>query len=173
MTIPMIVSVVPVDDHRLSIEFGSGSLLNLNMLHRMQTTRHYSLSEPSVFCGAVTDGSKIIFDQNSEFIPDIFPQEAVNMALRALPFDVISFMKVQPERNSRIRLEAATGSVLVLNMKNHLKTNRYSSLNGRELFMSVRADGESLVFGKASQGDALRIDEDELTYLMLSVPAKL
>ena len=171
--IPAIVSAVPVGDCRLYIEFSSGSLLNLDMRHRMRTTRHYSLSEPSVFRSAVTDGSKIIFDPNSAFIPDIFPQEAVNMALRALPFNVISFLKVQPEKNSRVRLEMSTGSILILNMENHIRTRRYSSLNDDEMFMSARAEGEDLIFGTASTGDILRIDEDELMHLMLSVQTEI
>lgn len=168
--IPTIVSVTPVDDQRLSIEFGSGSLLDLNMQHRMRTTRHYDLNNPAVFRAAVTDGSIIIFDPNSVFVPDIFPREAVNMALRPLTHDAISFLRVQPLENSRIRLEMATGSVLVMNMENHIRTSRYSDLKDEELFRSVRADRESLIFGDALQGDVLRIDEDELTRLMLSVP---
>ncbi|GEM_PF-1147766 len=166
---PMIISAVPVDDHRLSIEFGSGSSLDLNMLHRLQTTRHYSLNEPSVFRAAVTDGSKIIFDPSSVFVPDIFPQDAINMALRALPFDEMYFLEVQPLDNSRIHLRMGTGSVIVLNMENHVCTNRYSILQNEELFCSVRADGEALVFGVDSQNICLRIDEDELTHLMLSI----
>jgi len=170
MTMSMIVFAVPFDEHRLAVEFGGGSFLILDMRHRMQTTRHYNLSEPSIFRGAYTDGSKIIFDPDSVFVPDIFPQEAVNMALRALPFDVISFVKVRPERNRRIRLEMATGSIIIINMENHVSTERYRPLNDHDMFASVRADRESLIFGTAAQDNVLRIDEDELTRLMLSIP---
>lgn len=65
-----------------------------------------------MFGAAVTDGSKIIFDPNSIFVPDIFTREAVNMALRALPHDDLSFLQVQPMENSRIWLEMETGSVV-------------------------------------------------------------
>lgn len=170
--VPMIVSAVPVDDHRLSIEFGSGSSLDLNMLHRLQTTRHYGLNDTSVFRAAVTDGSRIIFDPSSVFVPDIFPQEAVIMALRALPFDEMRFMEVQAVGSSRILLKMGTGSVIVLNMKNHIHTHRYRVLQDEELFLSVRADGEALVFGVDYQDICLRIDEGELTHLLLSIPAE-
>jgi hypothetical protein len=55
--------------------------------------------------------------------------------------------------------------LLVLNMENHLRTSRYRFLQDMERFHSVKADGERLIFG-----DALRIEEDELVYLVLSVP---
>lgn len=162
--IPAILSVAPVDDHRLHIEFGSGSFLDLDMRHCMLTNRHYNLNDPTVFRAVFTDGDKIIFVPGDPFTPDIFPRQAVNMALRKLYHDPISFLRVQPMENSRIRLEMATESALVLNMENHLRTSRYSTLQGEELFRSIRADGEDLIFGD------LRIGEDELTHLMLSVP---
>ena len=168
--IPEILSVVPALDHRLNIEFGSGSLLDLDMRHGMFTNRYYNLNKPEVFRAVVTDGDKLIFVPGDVFTPDIFPREAVNMALRKWYHDPISFLRVQPLENSRIRLEMATGSVLLLNLENHLRTNRYRVLQNEELFRSVRAAGESLVFSTAEGGETLRINEDELIHLMLSVP---
>ena len=86
------------------------------------------------------------------------------MALRKWHHDPIAFLRAEPMEDSRIRLEMATGSTLVLNIENHRRAGRYSTLQDEELLRSVRADGECLVFGD------LRIGEEELTQLMLSVP---
>ena len=162
--IPAILSVVPALDYRLEIEFGSGSFLDLNMRHCMLTNRYYKLNPPAVFRAVFTDGDTIIFVPNDPFTPDIFPREAVNMALRRWYHDPIAFLRAEPIENSRIRLEMATGSTLVLNMENHWLASRYSALQDEKLFGSVRADGETLVFGD------LQINGDELTHLMLSIP---
>lgn len=160
--IPMILSVSSLDGHRLHIEFGSRSLLELNMENRLRTTRYYPLNDPTVFHSASTDGSKISFETGTTFELEMFPREAVNIALRA-PGEGMLILRVQPVENTRIRLFMASGSMLELNMESHLQTACYSRLKDAELFRSVRTDGESLIFG-----DILQINEEELTVLALT-----
>lgn len=159
---PAILSVAPTLDQRLEIEFSSGSFLALNMRHCMLSNRHYKLNTAAVFGAVFTDGDAIIFLPNDPFTPDISPREAVGMALRRWYHDPIVFLRAEPLENSRIRLEMATGSTLLLNLKNHIRGGSYSSLQDEKLFRSVEVVGETLVFGD------LQISEDELATLTLS-----
>ncbi|NLO48883.1 MAG: hypothetical protein GX111_11280 [Clostridiales bacterium] len=161
---PAILSVTPVGDHRLLIALGSGSFMDLNLRHCMYSNRYYNLNNPELFRGVFTDGYKIIFAEGDVFTPDIFPRQAINMALRTLPTKPISFLRVQPMENSRIQLEMATESILILNMEEHLRTGRYGDLPDDGMLPPVKADGADLLIGD------LRVGEDELTYLMLSTP---
>lgn len=162
--IPMIQTVTPLDHHRLHIEFGSGSVLELNMENRLGTNRYYDLNNETVFRSAVTDGAKIIFDMNPKYELDIFAREAMNMAMKA-PGESMCILRVQPLENGRLRLEMKSGSILILNMENWLHTIRYSPLMAPEVFKSVSTDGESLFFGHI-----LKIDAEELTNLALKIP---
>ena len=158
---PAILRVTPLDGHRLSVEFGSGSILTLNMENRLRTVRYYPLNDPRVFCSAATDGSKIIFDTSPKFELDIFAREAMDMALGG----GAAILRARPLEHCRIRLELKDGSVLTLNMENRLHTVRYSPLKDTELFQSAATDGTNLIFG-----DVLRIDAEELADLTLTAP---
>ncbi len=57
------------------------------------------------------------------------------------------------------------GSILMLDMEKRLHTIRYSSLKEPEVLKSARTDGENLFFG-----DVLKIDVEELTNLVLTIP---
>lgn len=157
----MIARVTPLDGYRLKIEFGSGSVLELNMENRLRTVRYYPLNDPRVFHSAATDGSKIIFDTQPKFELDIFAQEAADMALTP-PDGGRAILQAQPLESCRIRLELGSGGALELNLENRLRTARYSPLEDGELFRSVTTDGENLIFG-----DILQIDGEELAGLAL------
>lgn len=162
--IPMIQTVTPLDQHRLHIEFGSGSVLELNMENRLGTNRYYDLNNDTVFRSAVTDGAKIIFDMNPKYELDIFAREAMNMAMKA-PGESMCILSVQPLGNNRLRLEMKSGSILILNMENWLDTVPYSPLKESEVLQSVSTDGEKLSFGHI-----LKIEAEELTNLALKIP---
>lgn len=161
---PAILRVTPLDGHRLSIEFGSGSILELNMENRLRTVRYYPLNDARVFFSAATDGSKILFDTSPKFELDIFAQEAADMAL-TWTGEGRAILLVRPLEHCRIRLELKNGSALELNLENRLHTVRYGPLQDTELFQSAATDGTDLLFG-----DVLRIDAQELANLMLTVP---
>lgn len=162
--IPTIRAVTPLDRRRLHIEFGSGSVLELNMENRLRTTRYYDLNSDAIFRSAATDGEKITFDTGTNFELEIFPREAVGLAMKS-PDDVKGILRIQPLENGRLRLEMKSGSVLTLNLESRLHSIRDSSQKEPEVLLSVRADGENLLFG-----DALKIDEEELIRLTLAVP---
>ncbi len=162
--IPMIQTVTPLDHHRLHIEFGSGSILELNMENRLGTNRYYDLNNDTVFRSAVTDGAKIIFDMNPKYELDIFPREAMSMALKA-PGEAMCILQVLPLEKDRLRLDLKSGSILLLNMENWLPAIRYHPLQEPETLQSVSTDGENLFFGPI-----LKIDPEELTNLALKIP---
>jgi hypothetical protein len=160
--VPSILRVTPLDGYRLNIEFGSGSILKLNMENRLHTVRYYPLNNLQVFCSATTDGSKIIFDTRPKFELDIFAQEAVNMALMPKGGDRV-ILRVQPLERYRIWLELKSDSILELNMENRLNTIRYRPLKHLGIFQSVTTDGTNLLFG-----DVLQMDGEELMKLVLT-----
>ncbi len=161
--IPTIQAVTPLDRHRLHIEFGSGSVLELNMENRLRTARYYDLNSDTVFGSAVTDGAKIIFDTGTNFDLEIFAREAVRLAMKS-PDEINGIMRIQALESGRFRLEMKSGSILTLNMENHLHTIRYIPLQEPEVLQSVSTDGENLCFGQI-----LKIDAEELTRLVLTV----
>ncbi len=162
--VPMIRTVTPLEHHRLHIEFSSGSVLELNMENRLHTTRYHDLISNEVFCSAVTDGAKIIFDTNSGYVLEIFARETVDRAIRD-PDGSMGILLVQPLEDGQLRLEMKNGSILMLDMEKRLHTIRYSSLKEPEVLKSARTDGENLFFG-----DVLKIDVEELTNLVLTIP---
>lgn len=162
--IPMIQTVTPLDHYRLHIEFGSGSVLELNMKNRLRTTRYYDLNSDALFRSAITDGTKIIFAAGSNDELEIFAREAVNMAMKA-PGESMCILRIQPLDGVRLRLEMKSGSILMLNMANRLHTIRYSPLKEPEVLQAASTDGENLFLG-----DVLKIDAEELTNLALTVP---
>lgn len=162
--IPIIQTVTPLDNHLLHIEFGSGSVLELNMENRLCTTRYYDLNDDRVFRSAVTDGSKIIFDTGTGFELEIFARETVDRAIRD-PDGSMGILHIQPLENGLFRLETKNGSILMLNMESWLQTTRYSPIKKQEVLQSVSTDGENLFFG-----DILKIHVEELTNLTLNLP---
>ena len=163
--IPAIRTVTPLDRPRLHIEFGSGSVLELNMENRLRTTMYFDLSDASIFASAATDGGKITFDSESSFHVEIFPVQAIHLALTS-PDGNNGIRRVLPLENGQLRLEIKPGSVLMLNMASWLHTIRYSPLKDAAVLQSVSTDGENLIFG-----DVLFMDEDEWGMLALSVPS--
>lgn len=162
--LPIIRTVTPLDHRRLYIEFGSGSVLELNMENRLRTNRYYDLNDDTVFWSAVTDGSKIIFDTGSQFELEIFARETIDRAIRD-PDGGMGILHIQPLENGSLRLEMKSGSILMLNMENWLHTISYSPLKESAALQSVSTDGENLFFG-----EVLKIDLEELIKLALTIP---
>lgn len=146
MKIPIIRMVTPLDHHQLHIEFGSGSVLELNMENRLRTNRYYDLNNDAVFRSASTDGSKIIFDTGTRFELELYARETIDRSIRD-PDGSMGIRHIWPLENGRFRLEMKSGSVLTLNMEHWLDTARYSPLKVPEVLQSVSTDGENLFFG--------------------------
>ncbi|MFT4107061.1 MAG: hypothetical protein QM657_15000 [Lacrimispora sp.] len=161
---PMIRAVMPLDHHRLHIEFGSGNVLELNMENRLRTTRYYDLNSDEVFRSASTDGVKIMFHTGTNLELEIFPREAVRLAMKS-PGEVMGILQTKLLESGRIWLEMKSGSILALNLNGWLGTNRYSPLKKPEVLQSISTDGEHLIFS-----DVLKIEEEELVRLTLMVP---
>ena len=167
---PMIVRAIPLEGHRLNIEFASGSALLLCMQNRLHTTRYYALNEPQVFYSAASDGWKISFSKKpivekvEKLEVEIFAREAVHMALHP-PEGQKPILNAQPLPQHEVWLELAGGSTLLLNLKNRLYRDPYTVLQDKALLRAVTTDGENLYFN-----DALQIDLDELENLLLTDP---
>lgn len=162
--VPAILRVTPLEDFRLKVEFGSGSILELNMKNKLCTVRYYPLNDPQIFQTVATDSSKIIFDKQPKYELDIFAQDAVKIAL--LPTGGSkAILRVQPLKNWRIRLELSSGSILELNLEHYQHTVCHNPLKNAEIFQSVTTDGNNLLFG-----DTLQITGDELASLALTIP---
>lgn len=162
--IPVIQTVTPFDYRKLHIEFGSGSVLDLNMENRLRTNRYYDLNDEGVFRSAVTDGSKLIFNTGSRFELEIHARETIDRAIRD-PDGSMGILHIKPLENGSLRLEMKSGSILLLNMENWQHTIRYSPLKETEVLQSVSTDGENLFFG-----GVLTIDLEELIMLAISIP---
>lgn len=162
--IPTIEKVMPLKHHRLHIQFGSGSVLDLNMSNRLHTTRYYDLGDERIFRSATTDGVKISFDTGSDYKLEIFARETLDRAIRDLD-GTMGIAHIRPLTKESLRLEMKNGSILTLNLAGWLDTSRYSPLKESAVLKSVATDGENLLFG-----DILKIDKEELTNLALTVP---
>ena len=161
---PMIVRAIPLEGHRLNIEFASGSALLLCMQNRLHTTRYYALNEPQVFYSAASDGWKINFGKKPKVEVEIFAREAVHMALHP-PEGQKAILNVQPLPQHEVWLELAGGSTLLLNLKNRLHCAPYTILQDRAIFRTITTDGEKLYFH-----DVLQIGMGELENLLLTDP---
>lgn len=159
-----IQAVTPLDHRRLYIEFGSGSVLELNMENRLRAARYYDLNSDTVFRSAVTDGEKIIFDTGSDFELEIFARETMGLAMKP-PDGVKRILRVQPVENGRLRLEMGSGSILILNLGGRPRTVGLHSPDASEGLTPVSTDGDNLIFG-----DSGTISLEELTLLALTAP---
>ncbi|MDD3228123.1 MAG: hypothetical protein PHE09_02800 [Oscillospiraceae bacterium] len=162
--IPYVRAVTPMAHHRLYLEFGSGSVLDLSLEHRLRSARYYDLNDDRIFYSAVTDGSKIIFDTGTRFALELQADEAIERAV--CEWDgTMTLPNIRLAENGQLRLEMENTSVLTLNMAYWLNTVRYSPLKESEVLQAVRTDGEALFFG-----GVLTISLQELTRLALTIP---
>ncbi len=159
-----IQAVTPLDHRRLHIEFGSGSILELNMENHLRAARYYDLNHDAVFHSASTDGEKIIFDTGTSFELEIFAREAIALAMNSLN-GAKRVLRAQPLDRGQLRLELASGSVLILNMGAHPGARGRDSPDGFDGSMAVYTDGDNLMFD-----DVHIISQEELTRLVLTAP---
>lgn len=157
-----IQAVTPLDHRRLYIEFGSGSVLELNMENRLRAARYYDLNNDAVFRSAVTDGEKIIFDTGTNFELEIFARETMSLAMKSL-YGAKSILRAQPLESGRLRLEMSSGSVLILNMGDRPRAIGQDAPDASEVLTTVSTDGEHLIFGNVQ-----KINQEELTRLVLT-----
>ena len=62
---PLMLDVVPLDNRRLRIRMGNGSLVELNLEDRLGTVRFCPLQDDEVFCSVTLDdeGSCLLFGE--------------------------------------------------------------------------------------------------------------
>ncbi len=156
----IIAKVSALDDYKLRITFTHGSILVLDMKSRLGTIRYYPLNDTEILHSAYTDGTKIIFDTKPKYELDIFPQEAMEMALTP-SHDGKIILRAETLGKHKVYIDFASGSSMELDMKNHFEDVNYSILKDRELFHSMSTDGENLIFG-----EDLKIHIRELVFPM-------
>lgn len=58
------------------------------------------------------------------------------------------FKSVMPLEGARLHIEMCSGSTIILDLSDKLKTIRFCSLEDPDLFNSVAIDGDFIVFGE-------------------------
>ncbi|MBR0599927.1 DUF2442 domain-containing protein [Sinanaerobacter chloroacetimidivorans] len=70
---PTITSVQPMRNFMIKVGFDNGTIVTLNMEHKLNTIRFQQLRDRALFCSAVTDGYSIKWNEFIEIsITEIF-----------------------------------------------------------------------------------------------------
>lgn len=157
----VIAEVKVLNNYKLRITFTHGSILVLDMKSRLGTIRYYPLNDLGILHSAYTDGTKIIFDTKPKYELDIFPQEAMEMALTP-SHDGKIILRAETLGKHKVYIDFASGSSMELDMKNHFEDVNCSILKDRELLHTMSTDGENLIFG-----EDLKINIRELVFPMV------
>lgn len=77
----VITGVTALPGHRLRIELRTGSVLELNMANRLDSTRFYPLRDEALMRTVTTDGGYLLFGSAPDFELKLSVRMAVLMAL--------------------------------------------------------------------------------------------
>lgn len=76
---PIITSVQPMRNFMIKVGFDNGTIVTLNMEHKLNTMRFQQLRDRELFCSAVTDGYSIKWNEFIEIsITEIFEIAQMN-----------------------------------------------------------------------------------------------
>lgn len=76
---PIIISVQPLRNFMIQVGFDNGTIVTLNMEHKLNTIRFQQLRDRELFCSAGTDGYSIKWNEFIEIsITEIFEIAQIN-----------------------------------------------------------------------------------------------
>lgn len=77
---PTIISIQPMCNYMIKVRFNNGTALTLDMKQKLKTMRFQQLEDKKLFCGAVTDGYCIRWNEFIEIsVTEIFEIAQINL----------------------------------------------------------------------------------------------
>ena len=77
---PKIIAIHPMSNYLIRIGFDNGTVITLDMKHKFETMRFRELRDKKLFCGAVTDGYCIRWNEFIEIsVTEIFEMAQIDV----------------------------------------------------------------------------------------------